>query len=153
MVRVGFRVKEWTKPYINFGEGASNPPKPYTNEEVLEYWHQVRLKEESGDLKFPDVEAFHIHTCCLDLQSMIFRRIIKRWGTYSVSKIGFEVGDWVNKPFNEFTNEELLEYWHKLRLTVESGEIDMQNPDADYVSTQLYVVNLQQELLRRMGNS
>lgn len=59
--------------------------------------------------------------------------------------IGFKVEQWANKPFHEFTNEELLEYWYKLRMTCKSGELDKE-PN----STELYVVSLQQELLERM---
>lgn len=38
--------------------------------------------------------------------------------------IGLKVEQWTNKPFHEFTNEELLEYWYKLRMTCKSGELD-----------------------------
>lgn len=59
-------------------------------------------------------------------------------------RIGFKVEEWRNKAFHEFTNEELLEYWYKLRLTCKSGELG-KNSD----STELYVVSLQQEILER----
>lgn len=65
--------------------------------------------------------------------------------------VGFEVGEWKSKPFSEFTNEELLEYWYKLRLTCKSGEVNL-NEDVNNISTRLYIVNLQQEMLERMGN-
>lgn len=61
-------------------------------------------------------------------------------------RIGFKVDEWKNKPFNNFTNEELLEYWYKLRLTCKTGELE-KNPE----STELYVVSLQQEIIKRMG--
>lgn len=60
-------------------------------------------------------------------------------------RIGFEVQDWSLKAFKEYTDEELLEYWYKLRLTCKSGELG-KSPD----STELYVVSLQQEILERM---
>jgi hypothetical protein len=65
-------------------------------------------------------------------------------------RIGFDVATWKNKPFHEFTNEELLEYWYKLRLTCKSGVIDPSDYSQKGISTQLYVAELQQEILRRM---
>ena len=61
-------------------------------------------------------------------------------------KIGFDVAKWKNKPFNNFTNEELLEYYYKLRLTCKTGKV----VDGNSSSTDLYVVSLQQEIINRM---
>jgi hypothetical protein len=67
-----------------------------------------------------------------------------------MSRIGFDVGVWENKPFQTFTDEELLEYWYKLRLTCKSGEVDTSDYSRKGLSTELYIVELQQEILRRM---
>ncbi|MFW6377697.1 MAG: hypothetical protein ACOCZ5_03525 [bacterium] len=64
--------------------------------------------------------------------------------------IGFKVAEWQNKPFKEFTNEELLEYWYKLRLTCKTGEIDTSDYGRKGLSGELYVENLQQEIIDRM---
>ena len=56
-----------------------------------------------------------------------------------MARVGFEVGEWKNKPFSEFTNEELLEYWHKLRLTCKSGEIKLKEGSVAATSTRLYI--------------
>jgi len=69
-----------------------------------------------------------------------------------MARVGFEVGEWKSKPFSEFTNEELLEYWHKLRLTCKSGEINLKEGSVADTSTRLYIADLQQEILERMGN-
>lgn len=53
---------------------------------------------------------------------------------------------WENKPFSDFTNEELLEYWYKLRLVAKTGEVNGNSSSAD-----LYVVSLQQEIISRMS--
>jgi hypothetical protein len=61
------------------------------------------------------------------------------------ARVGYEVPQWTNKPFHEFTNEELLEYWYKLRLTTKPGEVSGASD-----STSLYVASLQQEIESRM---
>lgn len=62
-----------------------------------------------------------------------------------VLRVGFVVPEWSNKAFETFTNEELLEYWYKLRLVSKSGELDSLPS-----STDLYIVSLQQEIIKRM---
>ncbi len=69
-----------------------------------------------------------------------------------MARVGFEVGEWKSKPFSEFKNEELLEYWHKLRLTCKNGEIKLKEGSGADISTRLYIADLQQEILKRMGN-
>jgi len=56
-----------------------------------------------------------------------------------MARVGFEVGEWKSKPFSEFKNEELLEYWHKLRLTCKSGEINLKEGSGADISTRLYI--------------
>ena len=65
-------------------------------------------------------------------------------------RIGFEVQEWKNKPFSEFTDEELLEYWYKLRLGSKSGIVDTSDYSRKGLSTDLYIVELQKEILNRM---
>jgi hypothetical protein len=65
-------------------------------------------------------------------------------------RIGFDVPKWTNRPFGDFTNEELLEYWYKLRLTCKSGIVDTSDYGREGLSTELYVVSLQDEILKRM---
>lgn len=65
-------------------------------------------------------------------------------------RIGFEVSEWKSKPFHEFTNEELLEFWYKLRFTCKTGVVDTSDYSREGLSTELYVVSLQQEILLRM---
>lgn len=67
-----------------------------------------------------------------------------------MARIGFNVKKWENKPFGDFTNEELLEYWHRLRTTCPTGEIDTKDYSREGLSTELYVANLQMEILDRM---
>lgn len=62
------------------------------------------------------------------------------------TKVGFEVSDWQPKPMDEYTNEELLEYWYKLRLTCRVKEVD-----GNSSSTDLVLVTLQQEIVSRMS--
>jgi len=61
-------------------------------------------------------------------------------------RIGFTVPTWTNKPFSDFTNEELIEYYYKLRLTCKCKEVD-----GNSSSTDLYIVSLQQEIIGRMN--
>lgn len=70
----------------------------------------------------------------------------------SKPRIGFDVQKWRNKTFREFTDEELLEYWYKLRLTCKSGTVDTSDYGRDGLSTELYVVELQDEIIRRMND-
>lgn len=61
-----------------------------------------------------------------------------------VLRIGFEVPEWRSKPFHEFTLEELLEYWRKMRVTLKTGELGK-----DPTSSELYTVALQDEIMKR----
>lgn len=65
--------------------------------------------------------------------------------------IGFEVAPYVSKPFSAYTNEELLEYWYKLRLTCKTGKIDTSDFSRKGLSSELYVADLQNEIIRRMS--
>jgi len=65
-------------------------------------------------------------------------------------RIGFEVPQWThNRPIEEYTDEELLEYWYKLRLgsatSGEKGAVDERSS-----STAFLVVDMQEEMLKRM---
>ena len=66
-------------------------------------------------------------------------------------KIGFDVKPWKNKPFHEFTNEELVEYYYKLRfVAMMEGKGNKElGPDSEMAD--MYVVELQEEILRRMS--
>jgi len=61
-------------------------------------------------------------------------------------RIGFDVPEWKSKAFSAFTNEELLEYWYKMRQVSTSKIVTATSPMTDW-----YVVDLQDEILRRMG--
>lgn len=65
-------------------------------------------------------------------------------------RIGFNVPEWKNKPFNEFTNEELLEYWYKLRLACRFSPHEI-TPES--TSSDMYVFELQNQILKRMNNT
>ncbi|MBL4932272.1 hypothetical protein [Clostridium paridis] len=60
-------------------------------------------------------------------------------------KIGFDVEQWTNKPLNEFTNEQLIEYYYKLRLQSKQKELSVDSPMVDF-----YVIDLQKEIIKRM---
>lgn len=62
-----------------------------------------------------------------------------------MSRIGFVVPIWENKKLSDFTNEELLDYYYKLRLTCRPGELN-----AHSSRTERYVVDLQNEIISRM---
>jgi hypothetical protein len=66
-----------------------------------------------------------------------------------VNIIGFNVPKWTNKPIKDFTNEELLEYWYKLRLSFLGKSGKVVNGDSPMV--EWYVVDLQEEILKRMN--
>jgi hypothetical protein len=65
-------------------------------------------------------------------------------------RIGFDVPKWESKAFREFTNEELLEYWYKLRLMTKSGEVDTSDTSRKGLNTDMYIIELQEEIIRRM---
>lgn len=58
------------------------------------------------------------------------------------NKIGFEVAPWKSKPMDEYTNEELLEYWYKLRFSTLGKPGDSM---AHWVTG-----DLQEEIIKRM---
>ena len=60
-------------------------------------------------------------------------------------KLGFDVPKWENKALSEFTNEELLEYYYKLRLICKPGSLNTKSSD-----TEFYAEMLQQEIISRM---
>lgn len=62
-------------------------------------------------------------------------------------RIGFEVKEWSNRPFHEFTLEELLEYWRKMRVTQKTGELGKYP-----TSSELYTVELQDEIMKRFND-
>lgn len=68
-------------------------------------------------------------------------------------RIGFDVPQWThNRPIEEYTNEELLEYWYKLRFgsafSRETGRVDVNSS-----STAFLLCDMQEEMLKRMrGN-
>ena len=66
-------------------------------------------------------------------------------------RIGFDVAPWRNKPFHKFTNEELIEYYYKLRIAamVEGKSGKELGPDSEMADW--YVLELQEELMRRLG--
>ena len=61
-------------------------------------------------------------------------------------RIGFDVPVWRNKNPKDFTNEELIEYYFKLRLVSKSGPVDSNSSGTD-----LYLLMLQQEIIERMN--
>lgn len=65
-------------------------------------------------------------------------------------RIGFDVPKWThNRPISEYTDEELLEYWYKLRLgSTMSGENGI--VDANSSSTAFLLCDMQEEMLKRM---
>ena len=65
--------------------------------------------------------------------------------------IGFTVPAWRSKHMSEYTNEELLEYWHKLRTVTKSGPVDTSDYGRKGLGTDFVIVDLQDEILRRMG--
>lgn len=57
-------------------------------------------------------------------------------------KLGFEVKKWESKSMSEYTNEELLEYWYRLRFSlIGKSETTMTHHVAQ---------DLQDEIVRRM---
>lgn len=68
----------------------------------------------------------------------------------STIQIGFDVPEWKSKPFQEFSNEELLEYWFKLRISkIPFKHHVVELKDAS--TTELYISDLQVEIIKRMG--
>lgn len=65
-------------------------------------------------------------------------------------RIGFEVKPWRNIAFSSFTDEELIEYYYKLRLGAMAKGKTHKDLGFDDDMADLYVVELQDELLRRM---
>jgi len=62
-------------------------------------------------------------------------------------QVGFTVPEWRSKAFHEFTNEELVEYYYKLRLAYAVEDRKSKEPVmADY-----YVMDLQAEIIKRMN--
>jgi len=64
-------------------------------------------------------------------------------------KIGFVVPVWRNKPFDEFSDEELLEYWFRLRLVAKVNGCEVITKDSS--SADMYVAELQNQILGRMS--
>lgn len=68
-------------------------------------------------------------------------------------RIGFDTEQFKTfKPMEEYTNEELLEYWHKLRLTCKSGPCNLGSMvNSKDFSTYAFLIDLQDEILKRMN--
>lgn len=58
--------------------------------------------------------------------------------------IGFNVPVWRSKPFSDFSNEELVEYYYKLRTVVSVTQ------EKDTMTAH-YVEDLQDEIIDRMS--
>lgn len=67
----------------------------------------------------------------------------------SSSKIGFEVPQWKGKPMSEYTDEELLEYYFKLRVSF-IGNYEKPDVSSKQFSPWIVTVDLQAEIIRRM---
>ena len=69
-------------------------------------------------------------------------------GATGMGRIGFDVEQWRAKPLFSYSNDELLEYWHKLRLVCKKGEVT-----ASLTSAEMHVLDLQKEIISRMSDN
>lgn len=65
-------------------------------------------------------------------------------------KLGMQVPTWSNKAISDYTDEELLEYYFKLRFTFIGNYAEPSIGEKSWSSWQ-WTVDAQEEILKRMG--